>query len=130
MHITDIHPFSHDANHEQPQDVARRDVTSTFEVKEVLEHTGDENKRSTLDFKVSWVGYDDTENMWLPYSELRDNSLLHTYLRLHGLARLIPTKFNEPIPKKVGRQPAPLPNQSTRTTRSRRTNQQMDIEQA
>jgi hypothetical protein len=136
IHVTDIHPFNYDENHEQPKNVARRDITSSFEVREILEHAGDIDKRSTLDFFVSWVGLEDTENLWLPYSELRDNSVLHDYLRLNGLEKLIPKKFGEPLRKKVGKKPKPhqalaaKQQQGTRNTRSNKTpEQQMDIEQ-
>jgi hypothetical protein len=33
-----------------------------------------------LKFKVHWTGYDAAADSWVPYSELRDTTALHTYL--------------------------------------------------
>ena len=123
IHVTDIHPYHYDPNHSEPRDVARRDITSAFEVENILEHTGDVKKRSTLDFLVSWVGYDESENLWLPYSELRDNEVLHAYLLSLGLDNLIPAKFNVPKSKKVGKRPRqaqPVAQQPVAQAASRR----------
>ena len=42
---------------------------------------------------VKWVGYDDAENLWLPWSELRNNPILHEYLRNKGMSNLVPDEF-------------------------------------
>ena len=56
----------------------------------VIQHTGDKTRRSTLDFLVSFLGYGEEHNLWLPYSEMRDNIKCHEYLRANGMTNLIP----------------------------------------
>ena len=95
-HISRIHPFHFDANQTSPRDVAKRDIISLFDIEEILDHSGTKNdKSSEIDFLVKFVGYDNEHNLWLPYSELRDTSVLHTYLIRNKMKRLIPTKFRD-----------------------------------
>jgi len=96
VHPTDIRPFHYDSNRVDPKEVARKDIISEHVVERILEHVGDVNKRSTLDFKVRWEGAPESEDLCLAYKELRDTDALHKYLRANGLTKLIPTKFNEP----------------------------------
>ena len=72
-----------------------RDVLTLFEVEAVLEHHGDRNVRSTLDFLVKFHGFDEEHNLWLPYHELRDNRHLHAYLIQNRMRSLIPPKFRD-----------------------------------
>jgi len=96
IHVTDLRPFNYDPNHVDPVDVARKDITSTFVVERIIEHVGDEKRKSSLDFRVRWQGYDEEHDLWLPYAEVRDVEATHIYLRDKGLHNLIPAKFNEP----------------------------------
>jgi hypothetical protein len=96
IHVTDLRPFHYDPNHVDPVDVARKDITSTFVVERIIEHVGDEKRKSSLDFRVRWQGYDEEHDLWLPYAEVRDVEATHIYLRDKGLHNLIPAKFNEP----------------------------------
>jgi hypothetical protein len=106
IHITDLRPFNYDANHTDPEVIARRDVTSTFVVEKIMEHVGDVKRRTTLEFKVRWLGYGEEDDLWLPFSEVRDLEPTHVYLRETGLQHLIPTKFNEPKAARVPKAPA------------------------
>ena len=99
VHVTDIRPFNYNPDLIDPASVARKDVISTTVIDRILEHVGDVNKRSTLDFKVRWEGLPESADLWLEYKELRDTEALHTYLRANGLSKLIPAKFAEPIPE-------------------------------
>jgi len=80
VHVTDIRPFHYDSNLVDPKEVARKDIISEHVVERILEHVGDVNKRSTLDFKVRWEGAPESEDLWLAYKELRDTDALHKYL--------------------------------------------------
>jgi hypothetical protein len=64
-----------------------------FTIETILNHRGDKKKRSTLEFEVKWLGYPDSYNSWEPWSNLRGTDALHLYLRTHGMASLIPTRF-------------------------------------
>ena len=95
-HISKLHPFLFQAEYIDPTDVARRDVITSFLVESVLQHSGDNKRRSTLDFLVKFVGCEDEHNLWLPYSEMRNNEKCHEYLRANGMSNLIP---KDPVPK-------------------------------
>ena len=40
--------------------------------------------------RLRWLGYDESEDSWLPWSEVRNVPALHTYLRENGMTKLIP----------------------------------------
>ena len=99
-HISTLHPFHFQPEYVDPIDVARRDVLTSFVVDAVLQHAGDRTRRSTLDFLVSFLGYGEEHNLWLPYSEMRNNIKCHEYLRANGMANLIPkSKDLVPTPR-------------------------------
>ena len=89
VHVKRLQPFYYNALVDNPQDIAAKDYQE-FRVERVLKHSGDARRKSSLDFLVRWQGYDETEDLWLPWKELRDNIKLHDYLRSAGLQRLLP----------------------------------------
>lgn len=91
-HISDMKPFIFDPAHTDPQDVARHDYLEFF-VEKVLSHKGNLNLKTTIQFHIKWLGYDESHNSWEPYSNLRDLDILHDYLIQHNLTQLIPKKF-------------------------------------
>ena len=72
-----------------PLHIAAKD-NEEDEVDSIIDHVGDPKRKTNMDFLVKWTGYDDSENLLLPWSELRLNPKLHTYLREHNLEKLIP----------------------------------------
>ena len=84
--------FKFDPLTTNPLDVARRDHVEFF-VEKVFEHRGDLRFKKNLEFHVKWLHYDESHNLWEPFSALHDTAKLHEYLRLHKLERLIPPKF-------------------------------------
>jgi Chromo (CHRromatin Organisation MOdifier) domain len=86
-HVSDMKQFLYDPNHVDPVDVARRDHMEFF-VESISSHRGNLN-RSASEFLVKWRDYPESENSWEPYSNLRDNAILHDYLKLKKLHRLI-----------------------------------------
>ncbi len=60
--------------------------------------------RHTLAFHVKWRGFDESFDSWEPWKNLRETEMLHRYLILHGLQKMIPAKFREKYPElAVGR---------------------------
>ena len=55
--------------------------------------SGERNRRSTMQFKVRWLGYGPEHDSWEPYKYLRDTQQLHDYLRANRMTSLIPAKF-------------------------------------
>jgi transposase InsO family protein len=91
-HVYDIKPFIFDPRQTNPIDVARHDYLEFF-VENILSMKGIPKRLTSLHFLVKWVGYDETHNSWEPWVNLRDLSILHTYLRDNGLEHIIPFKF-------------------------------------
>ena len=93
-HITNLTPFIFNPLAINPLDVARKDYHSTFIIEKILEHKGGPRlTKSKWDFKVRWLGYDETDDLWIPYSEVRDNALFHDYVRINKLPKeFIPLK--------------------------------------
>jgi hypothetical protein len=95
-HVSDMKPFIFNPLTTDPLDIARRDYLEFF-IEKILEMAGNVKKVSTIDFKVKWIGYDDTYNLWLPWKDLRDTEILHEYLKANKLQQLVPKKFKTPV---------------------------------
>jgi hypothetical protein len=75
---------------------ALRDHQDHFEIEAIIDHRGDARYRTQIEFLVRWKGYDASEELWLPYSELRDSDALHRYLLAQPtrlMQKLVPSKF-------------------------------------
>ena len=91
-HVSRLRKFDYYADLTCPTSVALRDRQETV-VESILSHSGDPKRLSSLDFLVHWRGLDDKENLWLPWKELRNNPILHQYLRNNGMAAKVPKEF-------------------------------------
>ena len=89
VHVTRLKEFEHDPARHNPLEIAAKDYEED-EVEKIIRHTGDPKRKSSMDFLVRWLGYDDSEDLWLPWSALRNNVALHTYLRDNNMEKLIP----------------------------------------
>jgi hypothetical protein len=89
VNIHRMHKFHFDHRHVNPQEVAAHD-DEEFLVEAVLEHKGDFHKKSTLEFKVRWLGYDQSYDTWEPWKNLMHVDKLHEYLRTQNQSKLIP----------------------------------------
>jgi hypothetical protein len=92
-HVSDLKPFRFDPLNTNPLEVARKDYLEFF-IEAILKHSGTRrSKKSNLRFYIKWLGYDDDRNSWEPYSNIRDMTVCHEYLRFHGMSNHIPKKF-------------------------------------
>ena len=89
IHVTRLKNFEYDPIRHNPLEIASKDYEED-EVEKIIQHTGDPKRKTSMDFLVRWLGYDDSEDLWLPWSALRSNVALHTYLRENGMEKLIP----------------------------------------
>jgi hypothetical protein len=89
VHVKRLKPFSYEPGLVDPLKLAASDYDE-FVIERVLDHAGDPRRKSSLDFLVKWSGYDDCDNLWIPWKEARLNAKVHDYLREKGLERLIP----------------------------------------
>jgi len=87
-HISRLRPFYYD-DIEITRQTAMRD-SQQWDVDYIITHAGDKSCRKELKFKVKWLDHDETFATWEPYSNLRHNSKLHEYCRIHKMKSLIP----------------------------------------
>ena len=88
--VTDLRPFRYDPQRINPNEIATKDK-ELYLVEAIHEHKGTPAKRTLMTFFVKWQGYD--ELSWEPWENLKNNAILHNYLRIHKLERLIPKQF-------------------------------------
>lgn len=79
------------ANSDHHANVAKNWSTETKVVRK-NGHRGNRNDKTNMEFKVRWAGYDESEDSWEPWKELRNTIELHEYLRTHNMKSLITTK--------------------------------------
>ena len=83
-----LRKFYYDETRTDPIEIARRDYFDEFYIEKVLSHTGLRSRKSSLKFKIKWLGYSDiTEEPW---EHVRLNDAIHAYLRENNMANLIP----------------------------------------
>jgi transposase InsO family protein len=91
VHISRLKAYIHDPDMGMTAlEVACQDNDSHI-VESILGHDGTARDRINLRFLVHWAGYSSEHDSWEPYSALRHNESLHTYLREHKMKTLIPT---------------------------------------
>ena len=88
-HVTQLKPFIHDPRRVNPYDIAMHD-SQEYVVERIVSHVGTMRDRYNLRFEVKWLGYEESENTFEPYHELRHNEHLHTYLNANKMRSLIP----------------------------------------
>ena len=96
VNITRIRPFYFDESLHDPYEIAQKDRDEEV-VEAILEHLPKNmdrySKKSTIEFLVKWKNQDSENNLWIPWKELSNNTLLHTYLKDKGLSKLIPVQY-------------------------------------
>ena len=91
LHISNLKQFIFNPKHTDPADVARRDYMEFF-IDSILQHQGNSRRKTQMRFLVKWTDFDDSHNTWESWKNLRLTDALHTYLRLHGMSKIIPTE--------------------------------------
>ena len=96
IHVKELRQFIHNDDERELYKFALRDHQDHFEIEAIIDHRGDARYRTQIEFLVRWKGYDASEDLWLPYSELRDSDALHRYLLAQPtrlMQKLVPSKF-------------------------------------
>lgn len=90
-----LREYNHDARRVDPVEVKLKDSATTYLVDSIWAHELPKNwnKKSVsgIKFLVKWKGWE--EPTWQYWADMRDNVLVHEYLRAQGLERLILRKF-------------------------------------
>ena len=91
-HVKLVRPFHYDAESINPETVAMADDNS-FMVEEIRDHRflNNDRKRSSLQFLVKWVGYE--ECTWEPYHSTFKLVQTHNYMQQNNLNSYIPRQF-------------------------------------
>jgi hypothetical protein len=92
FHLTQLHPFNYDSEVVDPRLIANKDQ-QFFDVEFIVNHKGNVKRKSELTFLVRWKGYAPSDDSWVKWEDLRNNFVLHKYLREHHLTNLIPKQF-------------------------------------
>ena len=89
-HVSQLKQFEYDPEMTDPRLVANKDQ-QLFDVDSILEMRGDPYKsKKQLFFLVRWKGLTSVDDTWLPWKELRNNSILHAFLIDNKLKSLVP----------------------------------------
>jgi hypothetical protein len=92
FHATRLRSYYHPADPEQltPFEVASRDKNE-YVIDYISDHSGDLKRKKSIDFKVHWFGYDDDEDTWEPYMNVRDTIAFERYCSdpKNGLQKII-----------------------------------------
>jgi hypothetical protein len=98
-HVSQLELFYYDVATVDPMAIAAKDLTE-FVVEDILDHEPKRNaarNRADLQFLVKWKDYDESENSWVDWHSLTNNSVCHAYcLRTVGLKSLIAKRYREP----------------------------------
>ena len=73
--VSDMKPFVFNSAIVDPLDIARRDQMEFF-IEKISDHRGKLSHRKSLQFFVSWMGYDQSNDSWEPYTNFRDSDHL------------------------------------------------------
>jgi RNase H-like domain found in reverse transcriptase/Reverse transcriptase (RNA-dependent DNA polymerase)/Integrase zinc binding domain len=81
MHVNRLLPFRFEGSPEMDhfKSLAASDKDE-YVVDSIIDHTGDPKKRSSLRFRVRWLGFDESEATWLPYRAVKDLEALDVYI--------------------------------------------------
>jgi hypothetical protein len=90
-YVGNLVPFNDDPARTIPKDVAIADMRE-FVVEAILDHRGDRNRRSQMEFLVKWQGYEVEYDSWEPCENLRDTDQLIAYLKANRMRSLVPAK--------------------------------------
>jgi len=78
-----------------PRDIALMNSLE-FDVEDILAHRGDIRYRSTLEFKVSFTGYDETYDDWVSTNQICRHPRMPSYLEAHPELRKTVNRFRDP----------------------------------
>ncbi|GKT36803.1 Transposon Tf2-8 polyprotein, partial [Aduncisulcus paluster] len=81
VHISRLRRYISSASEEEEKESQAIDEEE-YQIEEILAHRGRKGRRSR-EFKVKWMGYEEEEATWLPFSALKDAEKLEDYLKEH-----------------------------------------------
>ena len=90
-----LRPYIIDEGRTNPLEIRCKDTTDEYIVESITGHSGSMKRKPSLKFNVKWIGYE--EETLEPWANLRNNSILHEYLRAQNLHQHIPVEFRSEL---------------------------------
>lgn len=93
IHISNLAKYLPDDGMD-PRQVAAKDKRQ-YVVEAILnfERPAKGKERSNYKFLVKWMGWPKEEATWEPYDNVKNNAILHKFLREHNMSEMIPRRF-------------------------------------
>jgi hypothetical protein len=91
IHIKRLKKFEYEEGTD-PREVANQ-TADTWDVEEILSHTGSLKDRNKMTFLVKWIGYEDPTSEPYNNRSLFRTAAMHKYLKNNKLKALIPAAY-------------------------------------
>ena len=94
VHAKHLQPFEYDPSFINPVEIARH-ANGEYVVDKILDIRGNRNKknrflRTNLELLIRWSGYDESNDSWEPYSEIRKTNKFIEFCNQNNFKDLIP----------------------------------------
>jgi hypothetical protein len=99
VHVSRVYPLWYDDTRIDPENIALRDAEE-YVVDRIVDDTIDDRPKKQWTFKVHWKDYDESEDTWASWDDLKDVEALHIYLREHDQSHAIPKSHQKLMDKK------------------------------
>jgi hypothetical protein len=92
-----LRPYHHSQQSTlQPLEVAARD-RGEYIIDKIIDHSGTPSRKYSMDFLVRWLGYDESEDLWVPFKSIQHTSAFQDYVEINvatggKLGRLLQSK--------------------------------------
>ena len=93
-HVKQLRQFNYEPQHTDPFNIAIKDQQEHV-IEAILNHSGDKQNKTEMEFLVRWKGESEENNLWMPWKEVRRNPILHKYLQDNKMKSIIPIEFRE-----------------------------------
>jgi hypothetical protein len=94
IHVKQLTKFDFDPKHTDPALIALRQQ-NVYIVEEIRGKKGNFKRKDELMFKVHWKGFNDEDDTFEPWKNLRTNEVLHDWMRKNNFAKEIPEQYQQ-----------------------------------
>jgi hypothetical protein len=51
-------------------------------IDKIIDHSGTPSRKYAMDFLVRWLGFDESEDLWVPFKSVKDTSAFQDYIEI------------------------------------------------